>query len=103
VRYVDDMVILGSSKEQLQQICQIITDRLCSEGITIHPKKIRIAPTAAGIPFLGYVIWPHHISAGAYLRTRFIRTLRQHESQIYDRSQALNSYRAALAHTGVTI
>jgi len=102
VRYVDDMVILGSSKEQLQQLCQIITDRLSSEGITIHPKKIRIAPTAAGIPFLGYIIWPHHISAGAYLRTRFIRTLRQHESQIYDRSQALNSYRAALAHTGAT-
>jgi len=100
VRYVDDMVILGSGKEQLQQICQIITDRLSKEGITIHPKKIRIAPTAAGIPFLGYVIWPHHISAGAYLRTRYIRTLRQHESQIYDRSLALNSYRAALAHTG---
>lgn len=100
VRYVDDMAILGESKEQLQQICKLITEKLSSEGITIHPKKIRIAPTAAGIPFLGYVIWPHHVSAGAYLRTRHIRTLRQHESGIYDRSKALNSYRAALAHTG---
>ncbi len=102
VRYVDDMAILGESKEQLQHICQMITKRLCSEGITIHPKKIRIAPTASGIPFLGYVIWPNHISSGAYLRTRYIRTLRQHESGIYDRSQALNSYQAALAHTGAS-
>jgi len=103
VRYVDDMVILGQSKEQLQQICQIITDRLSNEGITIHPKKIRIAPTASGIPFLGYVVWPQHVSAGAYIRRRYHRTLRQHESGIYDRSQALNSYRAALAHTGATV
>jgi hypothetical protein len=39
-------------------------------------------------------------SDGAYLRRRYLHTLRQHESGIYDRSQALNSYSAALAHTG---
>lgn len=103
VRYVDDMVILGHSKEYLQQICHTIIERLATEGITIHPKKIRLAPTISGIPFLGYVTWPHHISAGAYLRKRYHHTLRQHESGIYDRSQALNSYRAALAHTGATV
>lgn len=102
-RYVDDMVILGHSKEYLQQICQTIIERLAAEGITIHHKKIRIAPTASGIPFLGYAIWSHHVSAGAYLRRRYHHTLRQHESGIYDRSQALNSYKAALAHTGATI
>lgn len=101
VRYVDDMVILGQSKEQLQCICGLITNRLASEGITIHPNKIRLAPVKAGIPFLGYVIWPNHVSAGQYLRSRYLHALRQHESGIYDRSQALNSYQAALAHTGV--
>jgi RNA-directed DNA polymerase len=101
VRYVDDMVILGQSKKYLQQICQSIVAKLAAEGITIHPKKIRIAPAAAGIPFLGYVVWPNHVSAGAYLRRRYHHALRQHESGIYDRSQALNSYQAALAHTGV--
>ncbi len=101
VRYVDDMVIFGHSREYLQQICQAIIEKLAAEGITIHPKKIRIAPVAAGIPFLGYVVWPNHVSAGAYLRRRYHHTLRQHESGIYDRSQALNSYQAALAHTGL--
>jgi len=99
-RYVDDMVILGHSKEYLQHLYQAITQRLSAEGITIHPKKIRIAPTASGIPFLGYVIWPTHISAGAYLRHRYHHTLRQHESGIYDLSQAVRSYMSALAHTG---
>lgn len=102
VRYVDDMVIMGESKEYLQGICQQIIERLAAEGITIHPKKIRLAQTKAGIPFLGYVLWPTHISAGRYLRSRYHHTLRQHESGVYDRSQALNSYRAALGHTGVT-
>jgi hypothetical protein len=49
------------------------------------------------------MIWPHHISAGAYIRRRYHHTLRQQESGIYDRSQALNSYRAALAHTGTHV
>lgn len=102
VRYVDDMVILGHSKEYLQDLCETIIDKLAREGITIHPNKIRIAPSAAGTPFLGYVVWPHHISAGQYLRTRYLHALRQHESGVYDRSQALNSYTAALAHTGIT-
>lgn len=79
------------------------TEKLADYGLTIHPKKIRIAPTKSGIPFLGYVIWQHHISAGAYIRRRYHHTLRQHESEIYDRSQALNSYRAALMHTGSTV
>lgn len=103
VRYVDDMVILGESKEQMQKLCQAITEKLAADGLTIHPKKIRIAPAKSGIPFLGYVIWPHHISAGSYIRRRYHHTLRQHESEIYDRSQALNSYRAALMHTGATV
>lgn len=103
IRYVDDMVFLASSKEELQTLCQVITARLASEGINIHPNKIRIAPVSAGVPFLGYVVWPHHISAGSYLRRRHLHALRQHESGIYDRSEALNSYTAALSHTGLTI
>lgn len=103
VRYVDDLVILGQSKEYLQQICQLIINFLAAEGLAIHPKKIRLAPVTNGILFLGYVVWPTHISAGSYIRRRYHHTLRQHESGIYDRSQALNSYIAALGHTGLTI
>lgn len=101
IRYVDDMVVLGESPDQLQYISDAIRSRLEADGLTIHPRKIRIAPVRAGIPFLGYVVYPCHISAGQYIRHRYHRRLRQHE-QGQDRTQALQSYRAMLNHTGST-
>lgn len=100
VRYVDDMVILGESHEELQTLCEQITAKLASEGLTIHPRKIRLAKASAGIPFLGYVVWPNHISAGRYIRSRYHQRLRQHESGTRDRTDALRSYKAMLNHTG---
>lgn len=103
IRYVDDMVILCDSQEELRSVCQEIVHKLALDGLTIHPKKIRLAPAAAGIPFLGYVVWSNHISAGSYVRSRYVRRLRQHEQLGYDRSEALNSYKAMFLHTGSTI
>lgn len=103
IRYVDDMVILGESPERLREIASQISDRLTADGLVIHPKKLRLAPTAAGIPFLGYVVWPNHISAGSYMRSRYLKRLRQHESGGRDRTEALQSYRAMLRYTGTTI
>lgn len=102
IRYVDDLVILGSSADELRQIGAQIVERLGADGLTIHPRKVRLAPTSAGIPFLGYVIWPAHISAGQYLRRRYHHRLRDHETHGRDRTEAIRSYRAALAHTGST-
>lgn len=102
VRYVDDMVILGESRDELQTLCEQITAKLASEGLCIHPHKIRLTPTSAGIPFLGYVVWPNHISAGRYIRSRYHQRLRQHESGARDRTDALRSYKAMLNHTGTT-
>ena len=102
IRYVDDLVILGSGAEELRAIYALIVDRMNADGLTIHPRKVRLAPTRAGIPFLGYVIWPQHISAGQYLRRRYHYRLREHESGGRDRTEAIRSYRAALSHTGAT-
>lgn len=102
IRYVDDMVILGESREELQILCEQITARLSGDGLTIHPHKTRLAPVSAGIPFLGYIINERNISAGQYLRKRYLKRLRQHESGTFDRSESLNSYRAAFSHTGAT-
>lgn len=102
VRYVDDICILGSNPEDLHKLAEIMIERLDTEGLTINPRKIRIAPVKAGVPFLGYVVWPNRISAGRYLRRRYHHRLRQHEQQGQDRSEAINAYRAALSHTGQT-
>lgn len=101
IRYVDDMIVLGHSPDQLQHISDAIRTRLEADGLTIHPRKIRVAPAGAGIPFLGYVVWPGHISAGPYVRHRYHQRLRQHDRG-HDRTQAIQSYRAMLGHTGST-
>jgi RNA-directed DNA polymerase len=102
IRYVDDMVFLGESREQLQGVCDQVIAILAGDGLVIHPRKIRLAPVSAGVPFLGYVVWPGHVSAGQYLRKRYHHRLRQHERGVHDRAQALISYRAALSHTGAS-
>lgn len=102
IRYVDDMVILAETQQELCGISAAIVQRLATDGLTIHPKKVRLAPVAAGIPFLGYVVWPNHISVGAYGRRRYHQRLRQHEKGGYDRTEALASYKAMFSHTGST-
>ncbi|MRV72525.1 RNA-directed DNA polymerase (Reverse transcriptase) [Duganella sp. FT92W] len=102
VRYVDDMVILAGTRAELLDISAAVVARLAEDGLAINPRKIRLAPVAAGVPFLGYIVWPNHISVGAYGRRRYHQCLRQHETQGRDRSQALASYRAMLSHSGPT-
>ncbi|PRC92625.1 RNA-directed DNA polymerase [Solimicrobium silvestre] len=103
IRYVDDMVILADSKEELATIRDLIVQKLALDGLTIHPKKIRLAPATAGIPFLGYIVWPNHISAGSYVRGRYLHRVRQHERDGYDKTEALAAYSAMFKHTGSTI
>lgn len=101
IRYVDDMVIVGPNRDALLNIASQIKARLAADGLTIHPHKQRLTRITAGVPFLGYVVWPNHISAGQYMRRRYHYRLRQ-QAQGQDRSEALQSYRAMLAFTGST-
>jgi RNA-directed DNA polymerase len=102
VRYVDDMVILAGTRDDLLDISAAIVHKLAEIGLTIHPKKVRLAPVAAGVPFLGYIVWPNHISVGAYGRGRYHQRLRQHETGGWDRTEALASYKAMFSHAGPT-
>lgn len=102
LRYVDDITALGSCPEELRAIRDAIIAKLAAMGLTIHPRKTRLAPVAAGVPYLGYVVWRNHISAGTFVRCRFIRRLREHESGGYDRTDTLQAYAAMFSHTGPT-
>lgn len=103
VRYVDDIAILAATREELLVISAAIVQKLAEIGLTIHPKKVRLARAVEGIPYLGSIVWPNHVSIGAYGRRRYHQRLRQHETGGRDRSQALASYRAMHRHTGSTI
>jgi hypothetical protein len=102
IRYVDDLVVIGETCAELVAVKDAIVAKLAADGLVVHPRKMRIAPVSAGVPFLGYVVWSNHVSAGAYVRGRYIRRLREHEAGGYDRSETLQAYRAILSHTGPT-
>lgn len=100
VRYVDDLIFLGSTPEELKIVKDAVLRQLMKLGLTVNPKKIAIRKIENGIPFLGYVIWKNHISAGAYVRRRFGKALRRHEG--IDMSRAFDSYRGIFKYTGAT-
>jgi len=62
VRYVDDFVILSSSRELLLQYNQKIVQFLKTElKLEIHPFKSKIVDYKKGIDFLGLRIFPYHM------------------------------------------
>lgn len=99
IRYVDDMVFVSHSQEALRVIADQVTQVLAEDGLTVHPRKLRLAPVNAGVPFLGYVVWPAHVGAGRRIMRRYHRRLRQ-DAAGTDCGAALESYRGLLMHTG---
>jgi hypothetical protein len=44
IRYVDDMVIVAATQDELLDIRAAIVGKLAADGLTIHPHKMRLAP-----------------------------------------------------------
>lgn len=61
IRYMDDIIVCSSYKEDLRLLYTsmylFISDTLL---LSIHPHKVFIAPYTFGVPFLGYVLFPHY-------------------------------------------
>lgn len=57
IRYVDDFVLLDSSREKLigwiEEIKEFLENKL---RLTLNPKRITLQPTSNGIDFLGYIL-----------------------------------------------
>jgi hypothetical protein len=55
IRYVDDFIILHSSKEQLKIWKKQINEFLLRDlKLELHPEKTRISPLSRGIDFVGF-------------------------------------------------
>jgi len=61
IRYMDDFVILDSSKEKLEAFKYRTNSFLKSElEIELHPEKSRVIPLKNGVNFLGFRVFYHH-------------------------------------------
>ena len=56
VRYADDFIITGRSKEALEEIKPLVVDFLQERGLTLSEEKTKITHIDDGFDFLGYNI-----------------------------------------------
>jgi RNA-directed DNA polymerase len=96
VRYVDAVLLFGDDKPALHAARARIEARLASLRLTLHPKKTRVFPVRAGVPFLGFV----HTPRGARLRRdavkRFLRRMRRYQRAFAAGELSLARLRASI-------
>lgn len=74
LRYVDDFLILGESKQYLHSLIPPIKKFLYEHRhLTMHPKKIRVFPTRVGVDFTGYIVFKDFM----LLRAKNVRRFRK--------------------------
>lgn len=60
LRHVDDFALFGDNKRELSGWKVAVQARLVRLRLTLHERSTQVAPTAAGIPWLGFVVYPDH-------------------------------------------
>jgi retron-type reverse transcriptase len=74
VRYMDDLVLWSNDKAWLKNARHAILDFVENRlHCTLKPELLNA--TARGLPFLGYLIYPHHIWLTRRSKRRFIRKM----------------------------
>jgi hypothetical protein len=53
-------LLFGGDKDDLWSAHQAIADYLAGLRLTLHPRKCHVMPTARGVPFLGFRLFPTH-------------------------------------------
>jgi hypothetical protein len=60
LRYMDDLILFGDQKMQLNGWKETISNRLESLKLKLHQNKSQIYQVIDGVSFLGYKIYPTH-------------------------------------------
>jgi hypothetical protein len=74
LRYVDDFALFSDSRRELWRWKDAIVDRLAKMRLTVHGRA-QVVPVNAGIPWLGFVVYPTHRLLKARKAHHFSRRL----------------------------
>lgn len=90
VRYVDDCVVLCTTREEAERALEQIRMLMSARGLTLHPEKTKLIDALApgGFDFLGY-----HFEQGK--RTPRQKSLRKFKDAIRARTRRANGYSLA--------
>ncbi len=83
IRYVDDFVLFGDSKEELRMAQNQIEAYLANYRLLLHPKKTHIFPTKNGVTFLGQRIFDTHRLLKKENVRRFRKRLKDNNEQFH--------------------
>lgn len=104
IRYMDDIIILSNSKIQLHDWKSKIINFLLGLGLILN-NKTAIRPIGDGVEFVGFRIWPTHVTLRKSTSLRMKRRLKLVQKQYADyrisfekASETVNSYKALMKH-----
>jgi len=61
LRYMDDFLLFSDNKEELWDWKDSVRNFLYSLRLSMHERSSTVYPVAAGVPFLGFRVYPTHI------------------------------------------
>jgi RNA-directed DNA polymerase len=81
VRYADDLLLFGATKQELWQVRESLQLRMNENRLRLHKHKTHVRPSSSGVLFLGLRVWPDQIRLSQQAIKRFNRRRRrmQHE------------------------
>jgi len=79
VRYMDDMVLWHDNKQMLQSWFVAI-EAYAEDQLCLSLKPLQLNTTRRGLPFLGYIIFPHHVRLSQRSKRRFARKIKALQS-----------------------
>jgi hypothetical protein len=97
LRYVDDILVLGDDKACLWDMAHRIERFLENERLRLHPVKVEVMPTDAGVGVFGYHVWPHKRRLRTDNARRFARRMRQWSKAYRQGRMSLADIRPRLA------
>ena len=102
VRYADDLLLFAESKSRLREVQQLLIRRLAESRLRLHPHKTQVHPTAQGVTFLGFRLFPNSRRLSQAGIQRFVRRRRQMQRAFAEgrlgAAEVRQSLRSWLAH-----
>lgn len=107
LRYMDDMLIIGNDRAELEAIRRDVGERLKEIGFELHPTKTRIIQIRDGIMFLGFEyrltetgkvimsIDPTRVKA---IRRKLYRMVKKAKAGLLTRAKVDESYKSWRSH-----
>jgi len=91
-----DFLLFGNDPRTLWAAREQIATFLAALRLTLHPRKTRVLPVAAGVPFLGFVHTPGRVRIKRDAVSRFRRRMRRYRGAFAERALGANRLSASV-------